>query len=144
MPEHLCWSTGTSSSTPSSSSASSRPSWSETFPRGQGGGCGQGAFDRTCLKAGIQQTQFVSCCVISSHTHTHRGKKGKEKKRQEHLASWRGSGFAECRERTIFPKGGEGRAGWLPHTCLVGPGSSTHGWQHRHQLEPFGEKQLVF
>lgn len=51
----------------------------------------------------IQQTQFVSCCVISAHT-----QREKEGERQEHLASWRGSGFAECGEKAVYSEGRRG------------------------------------
>lgn len=92
---------------------------------------------------------FLAVSFHHTHTLTHtqreKGEEGKrkKKKRQEHLASWCGSGFAECGESRISK--GEGRAGWLPHSCLAGQGCSTHGWHYGHRLEPFGgSKHLIF
>lgn len=152
MAKHPCWSTGTSSSPPELLQCFHRPPWSATFPRGQGGECGQGAFDRTCLKAGIQQTQFVSCCVISSHTYTHtQREKGEEGKKPGRNVWQAGEGLAllSAEKETFLGREERGEQagchtrawqGWAPAPTA---GSTGTNWSHSGKNSSFFELRRV-
>lgn len=74
-------------------------------------------------KLGIQQTRFVSCCVISAHTQREKGGRGGRNIWQ----AGKGLALLSAEKELFLPKGEEGKAGSLPHTCPSGMGSSTHG-----------------
>lgn len=59
------------------------------FPWQAGRGCGQAACDRTCLRSCGSSRHSLFLAVSFQRAHTFK----KKKKKQEHLASWRGSGF---------------------------------------------------
>lgn len=87
-------------------------------------------------------------CFLLCHFSAHTEGKGEKKKGRNIWQAGEGLALLSVEKELFLPKGEEGKAGCLLHTCPSGMGSSTHGWQHMscrlgHQQESFGEEQII-